>query len=81
MPETISAKELRDRLREIVEKVRLGERFTVLYRGRPAFDIVPVGSPPIESVPLALDPLYQAPATGTSETGDAATPHDELLYR
>ena len=81
MPETISATELRARLREVAKRVRLGERFTVLYRGRPAFDIVPVGSPPIDSVPLALDPLYQAPATGTSGTGDAAAQHDEVLYR
>ncbi len=81
MPETISATELRDRLREVVEKVRLGARFTVLYRGRPAFDIVPIGSPPIENVPLALDSLYQAPPVGASETGDAATRHDEVLYR
>ena len=66
---------------EVLERVRLGERLTVLYRGRPAFDIVPVGSPPIDSVPLALDPLYQAPATGTSETGDAAARHDEVLYQ
>ena len=81
MPKTISAKELRARLGEVVEKVRLGERFTVLYRGRPAFTIVPVGSPPIDSVPLALDPLYRAPAVGASRTADAAARHDELLYR
>ena len=81
MPERITARQLRGRLRDVVEKVRHGERFTVLYRGRPAFDIVPVGSPPIESVPLALDPLYQAPAVGASETGEAAAQHDEVLYR
>ena len=81
MPEMISAKQLRERLRDVVEKVRHGERFTVLYRSRPAFDIVPVGSPSIESVPLESDPLYRAAAVGSSESGDAATRHDELLYR
>ena len=45
MPEIINAKQLRARLKEVVAKVRHGERFTVLYRSRPAFDIVPVGSP------------------------------------
>ena len=80
MPETISAKELWGRLQEVVEKVRLGERFTVLYRGRPAFDIVPATSPPIDSVPLK-SALYQAPAVGASATGDADARHDELLYR
>ena len=81
MPEMINAKQLRERLRDVVEKVRHGGRFTVLYRSRPAFDIVPVGSPPIESVPLESDPLYRAPPVGASELGDAATRHDEVLYR
>ena len=80
MPEMISAKQLRERLREVVEKVRHGERFTVLYRSRPAFDIVPVGSPSFESTPLESDPLYRAPPIGASESGDAATGHDEVLY-
>lgn len=52
MPEVTSAKQLRGRLQDVVEKVRHGGRFTVLYRSRPAFDIVPVGNPPIESAPL-----------------------------
>ena len=69
MPEVISAKQLRECLQDVVKKVRHGERFTVLYRSRPAFDIVPVGSPPIESAPLESDSLYQAPAVGASESG------------
>ena len=81
MPETINAKQLRECLQDVVKKVRRGERFTVLYRSRPAFDIVPVGSPPIESAPLESDSLYQAPAVGASESGDAAARHDEVLYR
>ena len=47
----------------------------------PAFDIVPVGSPPIENAPLESDSLYQTPAVGASESGDAAARHDEVLYR
>ena len=81
MPEMISAKQLRARLQDVVKKVRQGERFTVLYRSRPAFDIVPVGNPSFDSTPLESDPLYQAPAVGASESGDAATRHDEVLYR
>ena len=81
MPEMLSAKRLREQLRDVVEKVRHGKRFTVLYRSRPAFDIVPVGSPPVESVPLESDPLYRAAPVGWCESGDAATRHDELLYR
>ncbi|MCE2438974.1 MAG: type II toxin-antitoxin system prevent-host-death family antitoxin [Candidatus Latescibacteria bacterium] len=81
MPEIINAKQLRARLKEVVSKVRDGERFTVLYRSRPAFDIVPVGSPPMGSTPLESDSLYQAPAVGASESGDIAARHDEVLYR
>ena len=81
MPEMISAKQLREQLQDVVDKVRRGGRFTVLYRSRPAFDIVPVGSPPIDSVPLKSEPLYQAPPVGSSESGEAATRHDEVLYR
>ena len=81
MPEIINAKQLRARLREVVERVRHGERFTVLYRSRPAFDIVPVGSPPRGSTPLQADPLYQAPPVGASESGDVAERHDEVLYQ
>ena len=80
MPEIINAKQLRARLKEVVSKVRDGARFTVLYRSRPAFDIVPVGSPPIQNTPLEADPLYQAPPVGASESGDAAARHDEVLY-
>ena len=39
---TINAKELRASLPKLVERVRQGARFTVLYRGRRAFQIVPV---------------------------------------
>ncbi len=81
MPEMISAKQLRERLQDVVKKVRHGERFTVLYRSRPAFDIVPVGSPPSEPTPLESDSLYQAPAVGKSGSGNVAARHDEALYR
>ena len=81
MPVMISAKQLRERLQDVVEKVRHGGRFTVLYRSRPAFDIVPVNNPAMESAPLELDPLYRALPVGASESGDAAARHDEVLYR
>lgn len=81
MPDMISAKQLRERLREVVESVKHGRRYTVLYRSQPAFDIVPVGASSIEDVPLESDPLYQAPPVGSSALGDAAARHDEVLYR
>ena len=80
MPEMINAKQLRERLQDVVKKVQHGERFTVLYRSRPAFDIVPVGNPPSDLTPLESDSLYQAPAVGSSESGNVAARHDEILY-
>jgi antitoxin (DNA-binding transcriptional repressor) of toxin-antitoxin stability system len=38
----ISAKQLRSSLLEVVKKVRHGARFTVLYRSKPAFQLVPL---------------------------------------
>lgn len=80
MPELISAKQLRERLKEVVDTVRHSGRFTVLYRSRPAFDIVPVGAPSLDSLPLESDPLYRARPVGASDAGDAARRHDEVLY-
>jgi len=41
MDKIINTKQLRASLSRIVERVRRGERFTVLYRNRPALRIVP----------------------------------------
>jgi prevent-host-death family protein len=38
---TISAKELRDNLENIVERLRAGERIRVTYRSKPAFTLEP----------------------------------------
>ena len=81
MGPTISAKQLRAHLQDIVAQVRRGGRFTVLYRSRPAFDIVPVGTPGTPPAALEADPLYRAEPVGSSGTGDVARRHDEILYK
>ena len=81
MSEPISAKQLRASLPEVVRRVRKGARFTVLYRSRPAFQIVPVGYTGEEGLPLEDDPLYQAPAVGRSTDRVSAAEHDDVLYR
>ena len=81
MSKTINAKELRARLGEIVSEVRKGGRYTVLYRSRPAFDIVPVDGAEAISGSLDEDPLYQAGPVGASGDGRAARSHDEVVYR
>jgi prevent-host-death family protein len=81
MDRTINAKELRATLPDIVRRVRRGERFTVLYRSRPAFRVVPVGDRREgDATPLADEPLYRAAAVGRSRDGLSARDHDAVLY-
>jgi prevent-host-death family protein len=78
---TINAKDLRATLKQIVAAVRKGKRFTVLYRSRPAFRIVPVDfDEATAGVALEDDPIYRAPALGRAEDADIAADHDEILY-
>jgi prevent-host-death family protein len=76
----INAKQLRTHLAEIVARVREGGRFTVLYRSRPAFEIVPVGEAEIREGPPDGDSLYRVGPVGASESGEAAGNHDQVLY-
>ena len=75
----ISAKELRASLPSLVQKVRHGARFTVLYRSRPAFQLVPVDATQGLTSPLISDPLYKAKPVVHSTDGSAAD-LDALLY-
>lgn len=77
---TINAKDLRASLPDVVERVRKGERFTVLYRSRPAFRIVPIDEAERATSPLEDDPLYKAKALGRSKDGRSSADHDDLLY-
>lgn len=77
----INAKRLRATLPEVVDRVRKGTRFTVIYRSRPAFQIVPMNDAGQSAVALVDDPLYRAPAIGRSADGRTAADHDALLYR
>jgi prevent-host-death family protein len=77
---TINAKELRASLPKLVERVRRGARFTVLYRSRPAFRIVPIDEAEAPLTPLDQDPLYRARAVGRSTDGRTAADHDAVLY-
>lgn len=80
MNTVINAKELRASLPALVEKVRRGGRFTVLYRSRPAFQVVPVDAALATSGELESDPLYHAKPVGCSTDGRSAAEHDSLLY-
>jgi antitoxin (DNA-binding transcriptional repressor) of toxin-antitoxin stability system len=80
MNTTINAKQLRASLPRLVERVRRGARYTVLYRSRPAFQIVPVDGPAGPADALEDDPLYGAGAVGRSRDGRSAADHDAVLY-
>lgn len=80
MKTTINAKQLRASLPEVVRRVKQGARFTVLYRSRPAFSIVPVEAADPPAGDLSAEPLYKAPAVGRSRDGRSAAGHDRVLY-
>jgi antitoxin (DNA-binding transcriptional repressor) of toxin-antitoxin stability system len=80
MSSIINVKTLRSEMGRIVERVGRGEDFTVLYRSRPAFRIVPVDG----GLPRGLpehDALFGAEAVGHSTDGLTAADHDRILYR
>lgn len=77
---SINAKQLRGSLPDVVKRVRKGTHFTVIYRSRPAFRIVPVDEAENREARLSEDPLYQAGPVGRSRDGRAAAHHDSLLY-
>ena len=77
---TINAKQLRAALPEVVSRVRRGARYTVIYRSRPAFRIVPLDESTNPPVSLEDDPLFEAKAVGRSKDRRRAEDHDSLLY-
>jgi prevent-host-death family protein len=77
---SINAKRLRATLPDVVERVRKGTRFTVIYRSRPAFQIVPVDDAGNASISLADDALYRAQPVGSSDDGRTSVDHDAILY-
>lgn len=76
----INAKELRASLPSVVERVRRGARFTVVYRSRPAFHVIPIEATTAGTGDLKGDSLYQAKALGRSTDRRAAADHDKILY-
>lgn len=77
---SINAKRLRATLPDVVERVRKGTRFTVIYRSRPAFQIVPVGDEASAATSLSDDTLYRARPVGASRDGRTSADHDAILY-
>jgi hypothetical protein len=68
------------RFRTSSSGVRKGTRFTVIYRSRPAFQIVPVDDQGSAPISLADDTLYRAQPVGSSDDGRTSIDHDAILY-
>lgn len=79
MPTTINVKTLRQEMRRIIGRVKRGEHFTVLYRSRPAFRIVPLHGEVAIGRPED-DALFCAEAVGRSTDGLTSADHDRVLY-
>lgn len=80
MKSTINAKELRASLPDVVARVRKGARYVVIYRSRPAFQIVPVDDAEMPISGYEEDSLYLARPLGRSTDGKCADDHDAILY-
>ena len=80
MNTSITAKELRATLPTVVERVRRGARYTVVYRSRPAFQVIPVDAPAEPAGAVCEDPLFRAGPPGRSTDGRSAADHDRTLY-
>ena len=78
--EIINTRQLREEMPRVVKSVRLGKRFLVLHRSRPAFELVPPGLVSRPLPPLADDPIYQWEGVGASMDGLKAADHDRSLY-
>ena len=79
MSSTINVKTLRHELGRIVERVKKGEHFLVLYRSRPAFRIVPLQCA-LHVGGAEDDSLFEADAVGRSTDGLTSEHHDRILY-
>ena len=76
----INAKRLRATLPDVVERVRKGTRFTVIYRSRPAFQIVPVDDQAARRFRLRTTHSIVLEPVGSSDDGRTSVDHDAVLY-
>lgn len=76
----LNTKELRNKFSEIVKRTKRGEQFTILYRSKPAFRIVPVMPKADEHIKVKKDSLYKMTALGATKDGLTAADHNSVLY-
>lgn len=78
--EIINTRQLREEMPRVVKSVRLGKRYLVLHRSRPAFELAPPGPASAPLPPLEEDPVFGWDGVGGSVDGLRAADHDRVLY-
>lgn len=78
--EIINTKQLRLELPRIIRRIAEGQRYLVLHRSKPTFEIIPHRADPAELPPLEDDPLFRLGVLGESNDGAPAAEHDRFLY-
>jgi antitoxin (DNA-binding transcriptional repressor) of toxin-antitoxin stability system len=78
--EIINTKELRLNLPRIIRRIGEGQRYVVLHRSKPTFELIPLGADPRPLPPVEQDPLFRLGPLGRSSDGAPAADHDRFLY-
>jgi prevent-host-death family protein len=75
----VTARELRMRLREILEEARSGERIAITFRGKPAALLLPIGEEPDLPEPRPYEQAWPEIEQALAETPPPyATPEEAL---
>ena len=78
--EIINTKQLRLELPRIIRRIAEGQRYLVLHRSKPTFEIIPHRAASVPLPPLEHDPLFRLGDLGESTDGASAADHDRFLY-
>jgi antitoxin (DNA-binding transcriptional repressor) of toxin-antitoxin stability system len=78
--EIINTKQLRLELPRIIRRIAEGQRYLVLHRSKPTFEIIPHRAACVPLPPLEQDPLFRLGDLGESTDGASAADHDQFLY-
>lgn len=78
--EIINTKQLRSDLPRIIRRIGEGQKYLVLHRSKPTFELVPLDTDARPMPPLERDPLFRLGPVGSSSDGSTAADHDRHLY-
>ena len=67
-------------LPRIIRRIGEGQRFLVLYRSKPTFELIPPQAAAYPLPPLEKDPIFHLGPLGKSNDCASAADHDRFLY-